>query len=288
VLQNRFFVETIDRLEAQQAELNHKNRQMENDLFLARQVQQALLPQEYPVYPPGVDAPRSQIRFHDLYRSADLLGGDFFHVVHLAEARFGIFICDVMGHGVGSALVTSMMRASLENHLAVSAAPGALLAKINHDLCRMLRNHPHALFATAAYLVLDIAAQRLQFASAGHPIPLRITPHINACRELPLDPQAVGTPLGIVDRADYGTGECPMQPGDRIVLYTDGLYEMTNAAGEVFGSERLKVSLARNRRLAGPDLLASVLEATGKFAAEPEFADDICAVVVAYGVGEDL
>jgi serine phosphatase RsbU (regulator of sigma subunit) len=285
ILQNRFFMQTIAQLETQQAELNRKNRQMKNDLFLAQQVQQALLPQEYPTIPPGVDPPQSQIRFSHYYRSADLLGGDFFHIVPLSPGRAGVFICDVMGHGVGSALITAMMRASLENHMDLDASPGRLLEDINRELFRMLRHHPHTLFATGAYLVVDVIEQRLLVACAGHPIPMRLKPNTNGCQELPLDPNAVGTPLGILENASYGTGECRLDHGDRIVLYTDGLYEILNTAGEIFGPERLKISLARHRCLPGADLLQAVLEDVGRYAGDTAFSDDICAVVVEYAGG---
>lgn len=282
VLQNRFFMENIAQLETQQRELNHKNRQMEDDLFLARQVQQALLPQEYPAFPPDAAPHHSRIQFHHLYQSADLLGGDFFHVFPLAEDRAGVFICDVMGHGVGSALITSMMRAILENHMGQNETPGVMLETINHELFGMLRHHPHTLFATAAYLVVDIEEGRLQVACAGHPIPLQLNPRTNACREIPLDPQAVGTPLGILKNASYGTGYCALQDGDRIILYTDGLYEMVNEAGEIFGAERLNIALARHRRLPGAELLPAVMKDIIRYGGASVFNDDICAVVVTY------
>ena len=285
IQQNRFFMQTIAQLRTQQAELNRKNRQMQNDLLLAQQVQQALLPQEYPTVPPGIDPPRSQLQFYDLYRSADLLGGDFFHIVPLSPSRAGVFICDVMGHGIGSALITSMMRASLENHMDVDASPGRLLENINRELFRMLRHYPHTIFATAACLVVDVLERQLHVACAGHPVPLRLKPHTDGCEELPLDPQAVGTPLGILEDASYGTGACRLDHCDRIVLYTDGLYEILNSAGEVFGAERLKISLARHRRLPGEDLLQAVLKDIGRYAGNTDFNDDICAIVVEYAGG---
>ena len=92
--QKVIFQQTIAQLETNQAELNRKNRQMKNDLFLAHQVQQALLPHEYPTIPPGVDPLQSQVRFCHRYHSADLLRGDFFHIVPLSPGRGGVFICD--------------------------------------------------------------------------------------------------------------------------------------------------------------------------------------------------
>ncbi len=104
----------------------------------------------------------------------------------------------------------------------------------------------------------------------------------NGCPELPIGPQAVGTPLGILADAAYGTGEAPLANGDRIALYTDGLYEIINPSGEVFGPERLKISLARHRKRPGADLLQAVLKGSCRYAGDAVFSDDICAVIVAY------
>ncbi len=104
----------------------------------------------------------------------------------------------------------------------------------------------------------------------------------SGCPELPIEPQAVGTPLGILADAAYGTGEAPLANGDRIALYTDGLYEIINPSGEVFGPERLKISLARHRKRPGADLLQAVLKGSCRYAGDAVFSDDICAVIVAY------
>ncbi len=104
----------------------------------------------------------------------------------------------------------------------------------------------------------------------------------SGCPELPIEPQAIGTPLGILADAAFGTGEATLANGDRIVLYTDGLYEMINPSGEVFGPERLKISLSRHRNRPGADLLQAMLKDIRRYAGDAVFSDDICAVIVAY------
>ena len=97
-----------------QAELRKKNEILEDDLKMAREIQQAILPQQYPAFPPGVPPESSLLHFCHRYHPTGQVGGDFFNVLRLSDTQAGLFICDVMGHGVRSALVTAMVRALVE------------------------------------------------------------------------------------------------------------------------------------------------------------------------------
>jgi hypothetical protein len=161
-LQNRFFRDNINSLEAKQAELNQKNQQMHENLLLARQLQQAILPTDYPCFPSEAEPDQIMLRFYHFYQSADLLGGDFFHIVTLSEFSVGIFICDVLGHGVRSALITSMMRALVETYRNLARLPGNLMKQINRKCCQMLNQHPDSLFATANFLFINLQTRRFR------------------------------------------------------------------------------------------------------------------------------
>ena len=110
-VQNALLRGNILELETKEREIRVKNDQMETDLRMAMELQQALLPKEYPLFPSTATAQSTRLRFAHLYQPASLVSGDFFHVVRISDREAGVFICDVMGHGVRSALITAMLRA---------------------------------------------------------------------------------------------------------------------------------------------------------------------------------
>lgn len=280
-LQNRFFLRTIESLEKKQAELNRKNQQRETELLLAHKLQQATLPQRYPCFPPHAPAHRSLLQFHHYYRSADLLGGDFFHIVPLSELSAGLYICDVVGHGVSSALITAMMRALVEGYRSLAEEPGQFLKESNQQFTRMLSEYPDAIFATAGYLTIDGARRTFKYASAGHPSPLLLNrTHNQPCRQLEEAREVVGLPLGILEQADYETLEGEVGEGDVFIVYTDGLYEVFNAQNEMFGQERLAKTLGRYADRSPPELFDAVISEVQNFSGRQSFEDDVCIVGV--------
>jgi PAS domain S-box-containing protein len=130
-------------------ELREKNEQMEDDLRMAREIQQALLPQQYPCFPKSASAENSSLLFSHRYLPAGVVGGDFFNIRALSDTKAGVFICDVMGHGVRSALVTAILRALVEELTPLAADPGQLLRQINHDLRTILKQTGTPMFTTA-------------------------------------------------------------------------------------------------------------------------------------------
>jgi len=114
------------------------------------------------------------VRFCHRYLPTGAVGGDFFNVRALSDDKAGVFICDVMGHGVRSALVTAIMRALVEELAPLADKPGQLLDQINRDLRAILRQSGTPMFTTAFYLVADLDRQLITYANAGHPRPLLI------------------------------------------------------------------------------------------------------------------
>ena len=97
-----------EQLATSNEQLREKNEQLQDDLEMASEIQQAFLPQQFPSFPPSVPPERSALQFHSRYLPTGTVGGDFFHILPLSEAQAGVFICDVMGHGVRAALVTAI------------------------------------------------------------------------------------------------------------------------------------------------------------------------------------
>lgn len=261
-------------------ELRARNRQMQDDLKMAREIQLTMLPQQYPPFPKP-DAPsESAFQFTHRYLPAGTVGGDFFSISALSEAEAGVFICDVAGHGVRSALVTAMVRALAEELKPIALDPGQFLSKLNRDLHSILKHTGSPMLTTAFYLVADWKSGALRYANAGHPKPLhvqradtRVLPLGNACGK--------GQPaLGLFEDAIYETSQSKLAPGDLVVLFTDGLYEVHNAANELYTQALLIEGVQRRARLSAPRLFDELLQEIQAFSGSSTFSDDVCLVGV--------
>jgi sigma-B regulation protein RsbU (phosphoserine phosphatase) len=260
-----------------QAELQKKNEIMEDDLKMAREIQQAMLPQQYPTFPLGASHEDSLLTFCHRYHPTGQVGGDFFNVVPLAENKAGLFICDVMGHGVRSALVTAMVRALVEELRTIALDPGALLTRINHDLRAILQQTGTPLFTTAFYLVADLGKREIQFANAGHPRPFLL--HADKTVEVLKSDDGKSWPaLGLFQDTIYPTLHRQMQPGDKIMLFTDGLYEVEAPEGEPFSQQMLFNAVQSHPGLNCGELFDAILADIEKFSGSAQFADDVCLV----------
>jgi serine phosphatase RsbU (regulator of sigma subunit) len=257
-------------------ELRMKNAQMQEDLGMARELQLAMLPKQFPTLPRDASAAESAVRFCSFYYPTGGVSGDFFSVFPISDERVGIFICDVMGHGVRAALVTSMMRVLMEQHsAAVPADPGSLLTRINQGMTSLLRQTGTTLFATSLVMIADLARGELAFANAGHPNPLLIRRARGGTEALQ---GKSGPALGIFADAEYRSFRVPLAPADLVLLFTDGLFEVENGAGDLYSYEDLHAAVQRRESLAKEDLCDAVLAEIRQFAEGSEFSDDVCLV----------
>jgi PAS domain S-box-containing protein len=263
-----------------QAELRKKNEILEDDLKMAREIQQAILPQQYPAFPPGASPESSWLHFCHRYQPTGQVGGDFFNVLRLSDSKAGLFICDVMGHGVRSALVTAMVRALVEELRPVAMDPGQLLTRINCDLRAILQQTGTPLFTTAFYMTVDLERREILFANAGHPKPFLIH-RLSGQVELLKYPDGKARPaLGLFAESTYATASFPLAAGDLVMLFTDGLYEVEGPENQQFSQELLLETAKKLAGLHGPDLFDAILKEIKQFSANQEFADDVCLVGV--------
>jgi len=264
-------------LAASREELRRKNDQLEKDVAMAREIQQAFFSTQYPIFPAAALPQHSALQFYHRYIPAGSVSGDFFNVTALNDHTAGVFISDVMGHGVRSALVTAMLRAMLEELRPIAHDPGAFLTQVNHDLRLILRQSGTLMYATAAYLTIDVAVGELSFSGAGHPKPLLVRAAEGLVVPLENAEARQQPALGLFDQPEYRMTRVPVRSGDLLLLYTDGLIELENAAGEWFDTDRLIASVKRHtatQRLA--DLCDGVLHEVREFAQTGEFEDDVC------------
>jgi serine phosphatase RsbU (regulator of sigma subunit) len=243
---------------------------------MARELQLAMLPQQFPKVPPSARPHEVALQFLSVYYPTGVVSGDYFDVVSLSETTVGIFICDVMGHGVRAALVTAMMRALVEDLSHQAADPGILLTQINRSLARILQQTGTVMYATAFYLVLDVARGQLRYANAGHPNPLHVARHAGSVEAMVADERSPA--LGLFDDLVYRTTERPIRAGDVLLLFTDGVFEVDSPAGEQFSHELLLAAVQRRARLEPQKMLSELLAEIRRFSASESFADDVCVI----------
>lgn len=260
-------------------EIAEKTAEISRDLQLAREFQEALMPHTFPKIPSETTHAALSLGFRHLYQPASTVGGDFFDVVKLDDHRAGVFIADVMGHGARSALVTAILRALLQNLSADGGEPGKFLATLNSHFYNTMRNSGETIFVSAFYLVLDTKSATVRYASAGHPSPFMARRNTGEVKELVEHLQ--GNPaLGILAETTYQQWSKPVQAGDVFVLFTDGVHEAYNCAGEEFGLERVRSVIRQQITEFEPDIPAAMVAALQRFIAPAVPADDICIVAL--------
>ena len=268
-------------------ELWARNAIMEEDLGMARELQMAFLPNHFPTLPCSAEPADSAVKFCSIFEPSSSVSGDFFNVVRVSDTAVGIFICDVMGHGVRAALVTAMMRALEEQLGELADDPGALLTEMNRALRGILRQLGTTLFTTACYIIVDVGTGRMTFANAGHPSPLLIHRGIGSVEPI-IARREAGPALGLFEDVQYLTRSLPVSAGDILLTFTDGLFEAENADAESFGLDRLRESIRTRNSLSLVQLMQDVFTEIKSFAEDQAFSDDVCFVgmEIRYLVGD--
>jgi phosphoserine phosphatase RsbU/P len=261
-------------------ELREKNTQLEDDLDMASEVQQAFLPQQFPSFPKDAAPGESAIEFYARYLPTGAVGGDFFHILPLSSTEAGVFICDVMGHGVRAALVTAIQRALVEELAGLGRQPGEFLTHINQALLSILRRTRTPMFASAFYLYLNAATGELRYANAGHPKPLHLQRSEGRVDVLASNGSRPGAALGVFEEATYGTFESKAKPGDLILMFTDGIFEVEGPAGDYFDQQRLIAGVVRRLLAPSEELIDALLAETRDYSVKHQFGDDVCLVGV--------
>ncbi len=253
------------------------NNEIQDDLRMAGELQKAFFPSAYPVFPAGAVPGKQLVKFHHYYHSGGLVGGDLCSIHKLSETEAGIFLCDVMGHGVRAALCTAIIRALVDDLSRTEKDPGRFLERMNEALVPVLRSSDEFIFATACCLVLDVSTGAVRMANAGHPNPVHLGADgwVGWCMT---DPGLRGPALAVQEEAEYPTLELQVKSGDAVILFTDGLFEVAGGNNEEYGEQRLLDSFARNHTLSLPELFPTILKEARLFAGDQTFDDDVCLV----------
>jgi serine phosphatase RsbU (regulator of sigma subunit)/predicted ester cyclase len=236
-----------------------ERERMEQELEVARHIQQASLPQEVPEFEGWQISPH--------YQPAREVGGDFYDFHLHTEGQLGLVVGDATGKGVPAALVMATTCAYLGGVATASgASPGEVLERVNEAV---LARMPPNMFVTCFYAILDPESGRLSYANAGHNLPC--CRHEQGAREL----EARGMPLGLMRGMSYEEKETVLGFGESVLFYTDGLVEAHNPQGEMFGTPRLR-GLMSERPEGGASLSTTLMEELERFTGEGwEQEDDI-------------
>lgn len=261
-------------------QLRVKNLQMEDDLKMAREIQLTMLPQTYPVLPCDAVPAESAFQFTHRYHPTGTVGGDFFSVSALSNTEVAVFICDVAGHGVRSALVTAMIRALVEELKPLAHEPGNFLTKLNSDLCEILRHTGTPMLTTAFYLVASATTGLMRYANAGHPKPLLLRRSAHRVESLPSASGKSQAALGLFEKAHYRTSEVTLSPQDLVMLFTDGLYEVEAPDETMYSQEMLMAAVKQRLQSPAASLFDDILREVEGFAGSRGFMDDVCMVGV--------
>ena len=204
-----------------------------NELEMAREIQLAILPHEIPRI--------SGLEIAARYIPMSLVAGDFYDFIVVDEKHVGILVADVSGHGLPAALIASMLKAAFAAQAPHASEPARVLSGLNQSLCGKFKNH----FVTGAYVFVDMEKNCIKYAGAGHP-PLLLWRQSSAAASEVLEN---GLLLGFFKDAPYSVVEVCVQPGDKAVLYTDGILETRSPSKEEFGPDLFKVFLESNHDL---------------------------------------
>ena len=239
--------------------------EIQKELEMARRIQMANLPAPY----------RNSATFQVATRYVPMtsVAGDFYDFLIADDEQAGFFIADVSGHGVPAALIASMVKLSASSQRANAADPAALLTGMNAALCGNTQNH----FVTAAYVYLNAAAGILRYSAAAHPPMLLLRD--GAIAEIVEN----GLLLAAFPFATFTTAEYPIQPGDRLVLYTDGIIEAPDERQEEFGQSRLETLLCEGRHLSAQETVDQIIYAVQHWSKIQE--DDLTVLVCDYASG---
>lgn len=218
-------VRVAQMVQEQQAQVRERER-IEQELRVARLIQQTLLPKELPALPDW------EVSTH--YQPAREVGGDFYDFLYFEDGRLGIVIGDVSDKGVPAALVMATTRSVLRAAASRLISPSQVLERVNDSIHPDI---PAKMFVTCLYAILDPNTGRLQYANAGHDLPYRR--YKGGVSEL----RATGMPLGLMPGMSYEEKETTLAPGETILFYSDGLVEAHNPNREMFGFPRLAALL---------------------------------------------
>jgi PAS domain S-box-containing protein len=239
--------------------------EMVHDLERAKAIQELALHHDLPEDP--------RIKFTTHYVPHAIVGGDYYAIERLDDHRYGLMLADVMGHGIAAALYTMHLSSLWHRHRSLLGQPAEFAAKLNNELVKVVKTDES--FATAVCGVIDLHQRVFRFAGAGGPQVLRMrVDGSSECFE------TAGLPLAIMEDAQYDEARIELGDGDRLLLFSDGALEISNAAGEMLGLDGLIAMLQGQGYPAADIQMEALEEALLKYSNDIRLTDDLTLIEI--------
>jgi serine phosphatase RsbU (regulator of sigma subunit) len=248
-------------------EIEARNRIMAREMEMASQLQSALLPTRFPV--------TNKLDFAVAYRPVSKAGGDFFDVIEMPDSYVGFAQVDVSGHGVASAMIGAMFKMVFQSAANNYCCPSTLLSNMNEQLFQVL---PDSDFLTVFYGVIDLASLELVFSNAGHP-----KPFLYRCKTGDIEELSSGGPLiGAFPGMRYDEASTVLQPGDKILIFTDGITEAVPVQTdmEFYGEDRLRRVFLELVDRSAEEIVQKIVGDLETFRGSTIFEDDVTMMVI--------
>lgn len=247
-------------------QLEEQHKLLEEELTLARSLQQSLLTKGVPEFHDREG--NSQLTFAAKHIPSTQLSGDFYSIIRSPSGNAAIFLADVMGHGASAAMVTAMLYAAVNEIRHLADSPRKFMQEINNMLYSWLGEKGHIIFATGVFCLVDIEEETGEICINGGTHAL-----------LPSEPDApipVNPALGLIPDGKFESQTFPIQAGESIVFFTDGILEATSPRGEEFGTEGIANSISGNRSSNLDEKLDALISELRQFTGKEQEGDDIC------------
>ncbi|MDX2084287.1 MAG: PP2C family protein-serine/threonine phosphatase [Candidatus Melainabacteria bacterium] len=272
-------------------ELYERNRQVEKELYVARQLQQSLLPTF--IADPVLAAAQAEgqndlsappqftkthyldhrMRITGMYLPCDSLGGDLYDIVPFNDGTIGISVADVSGHGVPAAFITAIYKSSFYRIALTYDRPDQMLYHLNNELASIIKTGD---YVTSFYGRLTDGGTRLEYSGAGHPYPILYRPRSGALERLAEN----GTPLVWIPDMDYPMGELYLEPGDKVLIFTDGISEIKNPLGQIYDEPALEQLFKRVVDSGEPRILDALIQQLSDYTQGYPLQDDMSMVLI--------
>ncbi len=243
---------------------------IESELSVAREIQMSIVPKLFPAFPE-----RGEFDIFAVIEPAREVGGDLYDFFLLDDDHLCFTIGDVSGKGVPASLFMAVTKTLIKAKASLLAKPDQILYQVNNELCR---DNDSGMFATIFLGILTISSGEMVFSNGGHNIPFLL----KADGEVKALPKLPGMALAVMDDAPYVCAGMPIGAGDSLILYTDGVTEAMNQAGELLQEENLVGILQRFSGATAQDTVRYILDETRRFTSGAMQSDDITIVVLKY------
>jgi len=246
-----------------------KQQRFEQELSLAREIQKALLP--------SLDLKIKGVAVESLYVPAGKVGGDYFDLIPVSETEFFVIVGDVSNKGVPAALMMTAARSAIRAEVARGNDVATIVTRVNNILCQDVMKYPN-IFISFCLAHFNLANSVCTYTNAGHLPPILHNRRTGQVREL----KTGGTIVGQFEEFEFQDESISMNPGDRMLLYTDGATECTSATGEMYGKERLAQLFTSMKDNRPDEALRNLIDDINDFTRNGDEAntDDLTAVVV--------